>query len=160
MYLTSIVLHTITGVACFVGVVMLVARLRDHDSMRPWWWVYILSLVFLVLYMVTAIISHWGDLNDIERIAFPALGLLGWYMLFRAWQAFMEWYVPFDGWQYRLLGHVGFNLISLIEGFIIVAAIDLHAPDWLVVIVAVLGIVGGSIFVGRLKATYLETKPS
>jgi hypothetical protein len=139
---------------------MLIVRLRQHDAMRPWWWFYILSLVFLVIYMVTATVAHWVLLNDIERIAFPALGLLGWYMLFRGWQSFMEWYVPFEGWEARLVGHVGFNLISMLEGFIIVAAIDLRSPAWLVAILAIAGAVGGSIFVGRLRSRYPEPKPS
>jgi hypothetical protein len=41
------------------------------------------------------------------------------------------------------MDHVGFNMISLFAGFVIVAAIDLGAPGWLVVAIALLGIAGG-----------------
>ena len=160
MYLTSIVLHTVTGVACFFGAVMIAARLRDHGRQHPWWWVYLLSLVFLVIYMITAITAHWRALSPIERIAYPALAVLGWYMLLRGWQGFMEWYVPHEGWQLRLASHLGFNLISLFDGFVIVAAIDLHAPVWAVVVLALLGVLAGSWAVGRLKAPYLPGKPA
>jgi hypothetical protein len=41
------------------------------------------------------------------------------------------------------MGHVGFTLISLWDGFVIVLAIDLGAPGWLVAVLAVLGVVVG-----------------
>jgi len=49
------------------------------------------------------------------------------------------------------IGHVGFTLISLFVGFLIVGAIDLDAPGWLVGLVAVGGVVGGIVGVKKLK---------
>jgi len=39
--------------------------------------------------------------------------------------------------QGAVIGHIGFILISLFDGFAIVSAIDLHAPGWLVAVIAV-----------------------
>jgi hypothetical protein len=40
--------------------------------------------------------------------------------------------------------HVGFTLIALWDGFVIVLAIDLGAPGWPVIVLAVLGVVVGN----------------
>ncbi|WP_022885347.1 hypothetical protein [Glaciibacter superstes] len=50
------------------------------------------------------------------------------------------------------VNHVGFTLISLFDGFVIVAAIDLHAPPWLVASLAIGGVIAGIIGVRRLEA--------
>ena len=41
------------------------------------------------------------------------------------------------GNQVAVIGHIGFVLISLFDGFAIVSAIDLQAPGWLVAVIAV-----------------------
>ena len=45
---------------------------------------------------------------------------------------------------------VGFTLITLFEGFVIVGAIDLGAPVWVVVALAVLGVAAGRMVVDRV----------
>jgi hypothetical protein len=47
--------------------------------------------------------------------------------------------------------HIGFTLISLFEGFIIVGGLDLGIPGWLVAIVAVLGLFAGRGLIGSAK---------
>jgi hypothetical protein len=42
------------------------------------------------------------------------------------------------------MGHVGFTLVALWEGFVVVLAIDLGAPGWLVAVLAALGLVVGN----------------
>lgn len=49
-----------------------------------------------------------------------------------------------DDWWTIYVNHIGFTLISLFEGFIIVSGIDLGAPGWLTAVVAVLGVVVGN----------------
>jgi hypothetical protein len=44
-------------------------------------------------------------------------------------------------WQNHYIGHVGFTLISLFDGFTIVGAIDLKAPAPVVVFAGALGII-------------------
>jgi len=36
-----------------------------------------------------------------------------------------------------VIDHIGFNLISLFDGFSIVSSLDLQAPGWLVAVIAV-----------------------
>jgi hypothetical protein len=50
---------------------------------------------------------------------------------------------PGDWWT-TYVDHIGFTLISLFEGFIIVSGIDLGAPGWLTAVVAILGVVVGN----------------
>jgi len=49
------------------------------------------------------------------------------------------------------IGHVGFTLISLFVGFLVVGAIDLDLPGWLVGVVAVGAVVGGIVGIKKLK---------
>lgn len=66
----------------------------------------------------------------------------------------MLWTQP-EGWRLKYIDHVGFNLISLFDGFVIVAAIDLGVPGRLVVAIALLGIAGGIWGVNIVKSKAL-----
>ena len=57
-----------------------------------------------------------------------------------------------DGWRLPYMEHVGFTLIALWDGFVIVLAIDLGAPGWLVLVLAVLGVVVGNRALHRAEA--------
>lgn len=46
---------------------------------------------------------------------------------------------------------VGFTLITLFDGFVIIGALDLGSPVWLVVIVGVLGVLVGRLGIRRVK---------
>jgi hypothetical protein len=48
---------------------------------------------------------------------------------------------------------VGFTLISLFDGFVIVGALDLGAPGCLVVLVGAAGVAAGILAMRRIKAT-------
>ena len=50
-----------------------------------------------------------------------------------------------NGNQLAVIDHIGFNLIALFDGFAIIIALDLHAPGWLVAVIAV-GAVGVGIY--------------
>jgi hypothetical protein len=47
---------------------------------------------------------------------------------------------------------VGFTLIALFDGFVIVRAIDLGVPIWLMLAIGALGVLAGRLDVLRLKA--------
>jgi hypothetical protein len=49
-----------------------------------------------------------------------------------------------------VIDHIGFSLISLFDGFVIISAIDLQAPGWLVAVIAV-GAVALGIFAINLR---------
>jgi len=54
---------------------------------------------------------------------------------------------------------VGFTLISLAEGFVIVAAIDLGLPGWAVALTAVAVLVPAIAAVNRVKRRLAEAVP-
>jgi hypothetical protein len=85
-------------------------------------------------------------------VTFSGLFVLGLYMLQRANNARLALRLRPEGWRSAYVDHVGFTPISLFDGFVIVSAIDLRAPGWLVAAVAVLGVVGGTWGVGKAKA--------
>jgi hypothetical protein len=47
-------------------------------------------------------------------------------------------------WRLPYMEHVGFTLIALWDGFVIVLVIDLGPPGWLVGVLAVLGVMVGN----------------
>ena len=66
---------------------------------------------------------------------------------------------PVSGWRPRYLDDVGFTLISLFEGLVIVAAIDLGLSAWLVALIAVGGVAGGIYAMNRVKARLSAQQP-
>ena len=150
--------HAAAGVISFAaGIVSL--RLR---SVASWWFRgYLAALVALVVFMVAVVAVDWLDLDLASRLVYTGLIVLGGYMLWRAWQAQLELRVQSSRWRTKYLDHVGFTLISLFDGFVIVGAIDLHLPGWLVAVIAVAGVVVGIATIGRLKKRWIpEPRPA
>ena len=106
----------------------------------------------MLLFMAAAIVAHWTDLDPTARLIFLGLGILGLYMLWRATHAGTRLRGQGPDWQPRYIDDIGFTLIALFDGFVIVSAIDLGAPAWLVVVIAVAGVVAGQLIMGRVKA--------
>jgi uncharacterized protein YbjT (DUF2867 family) len=90
----------------------------------------------LEVFLVIAILSHVSSLPTITQIVFGGLAILGLYMIWRAVQAVSVLREP-NGNQLAVIDHIGFILISLFDAFAIVSSIDLHAPVWLVAVIAV-----------------------
>jgi hypothetical protein len=144
-----IALHAAAGVVCFVAGVLSLG-LSNERSWR--FQVYAASLLALVVLMVAAVAADWHTLDGTSRWVFLALIVLGLYMVFRAARAGTRLRRRTEGWRRRYLDDLGFTLISLFDGFVIVSAIDVNAPVWLVVLIAVLGVVAGVLSMNRVKA--------
>ncbi len=144
-----IALHALAGVACFAAGVLSLRR-----STRGSWWFrgYAISLAALVLFMIAVIAVDWPRLDTSARLVYSGLLLLGLYMLWRAWRAGIRLRRHDPGWRSRYVDDIGFTLISLFDGFVIVSAIDLHAPGWLVGLIAVAGVVAGILAIRQVKA--------
>jgi hypothetical protein len=93
--------------------------------------------------LITVVAVDWAGLDVTRRIAFGVLCALAIYLVVRALQARAVLVRKPANWRKALIGHIGFVMISLFDGFCIVAAIDLRLPPWLIVTVAVLGVVVG-----------------
>ncbi len=149
LWLIMIILHTVSGVVCFASglAILSLKRLKKY----PWLLsVFIGSLVGLVVFMVAAMASHWSAISTLERWIFSGLVVLGLYMLLRAEQAGHA--VKREKIDYEAyIGHIGFGLISLFNGFIIVGLIDLGAPAVVVVAGAVAASIAGQQSLKKLK---------
>ena len=103
---------------------------------------FLVLLVLLEVFLVIAILSHVTSLPTITQIIFGGLAILGVYMIWRAVQAVLVLRQPHPN-QGAVIDHIGFNLISLFDGFAIISAVDLHAPGWLVAVIAVAAVALG-----------------
>ena len=105
----------------------------------------------MALLLTGAIVVSWGEYSDVEQIVFPGLLGLALFMLFRAWGAGVVFAAQQNDWKLGYVEHIGFTLISLLEGFIIVGGLDLGFPGWLVAIVAIMGLFAGRWLIGFAK---------
>ncbi len=156
-HLAMIWIHASAGVlGFFLGCYLAV---RPHTARRRPWAVvtYVAFIAVLFLAMLAAVVIGWPESPTVQRIAFAGLCILGAYTLFRALQADHVRRHALPGWNRMFVKHVGFTLISLFDGFVIVAAIDLHAPPWLVPALAIGGVVAGISVVRRLESRATQT---
>lgn len=93
-------------------------------------------------------------------MAFSALVGLALYMVYRAWHAWGLADHDDYGRAPRHVDDLGFILIALFDGFVIVAAIDLGAPVWLVTPVALLAVLVGHRAVQRYKSRVATPPPN
>lgn len=97
----------------------------------------------MVVFLALAMLTEWTAYSGTERAVFTGLLGLGIYMLYRGFSAGTLLKTRTDEWSEAFVHHIGFTLISLFEGFVIVSALNAKAPVWLVGTVAVVGIVAG-----------------
>ena len=135
LHTIAIILHAaIATSALIIGIILILQK----DTLRQLQ----LSVAFLVLlilmevFLVTAFLSHVTSLPLVTQIIFAGLAVLGLYMVWRAVQA---WSILREqrGDPQAVIDHVGFNLISLFDGFAIITSLDLGVPGWLVGVIAV-----------------------
>jgi hypothetical protein len=148
-----IILHATAALVCFTaGVLSLGLRTATSGRLR----LYLASLLAMLLFMAVAIAVDWAGLDPTARLIFLGLGGLGLYMAWRAGRAATRLRRQDPGWRPRYLDDIGFTLVALFDGFVIVAAIDLGAPVWLVILIAVVGVGGGIQAMNRVKARLVE----
>jgi Ca2+/Na+ antiporter len=153
-----IILHATSAVLCFVFGYFTFLPGLTHDSRRRLFGYYLLMLIAMIIFLGGAILSHASQLDRIQRVAFSGLFLLSLYMLLRGVQARAALFAQHDNWFPRYADHIGFTLIALFEGFIIVGGIDLGAPGWLTAAVAVLGVIAGGRVVRRIQAQWTPSR--
>jgi hypothetical protein len=109
-----------------------------------YWW----SLIAMIILLMSAIVVYWTEYSNIERIIFPGLLVLGFYMLYRAQSANRLLGAQKNDWKQGYVEHIGFTLISLFEGFIIVSGLNSGISGLLVAVVAVVGVLVGRWLIG------------
>ncbi|PTL71237.1 hypothetical protein C1I63_18530 [Rathayibacter caricis DSM 15933] len=150
MYALSIAVHATAGVVGFaLGLVMaLQPRLATKRAVLL---LYVAAMIVLVIGLAVAVVAEWSQMEDARRAVDVGLILLGLYTLLRAIQAAAAVRAAHPGWQVAFVDHVGFTLISLFDGFVIVAAINLGVPMPVVILLAILGVGGGIATMNRLR---------
>jgi len=135
LHTLAILIHALSATAAFVVGVVILFQSKTSRQLQ-------LGVAFLVLlilmevFLVIAILSHVTSLPGMTQIIFGGLAILGLYMIWRAVQA-VRVLREQPGNQRAVIDHIGFNLISLFDGFAIISAIDLQAPGWLIAVIAV-----------------------
>src|SRR2546421_4621492 len=121
LHTLSIVVHALSATGAFIiGIVFLFQRntLRQLQLGVA----FLVLLVLLEVFLVIAILSHVTSLPTITQIIFGGLAILGVYMIWRAVQAVLVLRQPHPN-QGAVIDHIGFNLISLFDGFAVISAI-------------------------------------
>ena len=145
-----IVLHAATATLAFFAGCLLIFSPKYFLS-RGLFYLYLWSLIAMALLLAGAVAVYWNNYSDVERVVFPMLLGLALFMLFRAWGAGVVFATQQKNWELGYVEHIGFTLISLFEGFIIVGGIDLGVPGWLVAVVAIAGLLVGRWLLGSAK---------
>ena len=145
-----IMLHaTSATISFFAGcfLILLPRYMSDQRLFQLYWW----TLVGMVVLLAGSIVVYWMEYTSTERIIFPGLFALGIYMLVRARSAHGLLGSQQTDWKPTFVEHIGFTLISLFEGFVIVSGLSSGVPGWLVALLAVLGVLLGRWSIGLAK---------
>ncbi len=148
LHTAFVVLHALSGLIAFgLGI----AALRQARWFDP----FLAALVAMAVFLAAAVARSWADLDEGTRLVFAGLGVLAAVMLVRAVAARGRLRPAGQPAHPAYVGHVGFVLISLFDGFVVVAALDLGGPGWLAVAAAVAGVALGHLALGpeRRRAT-------
>jgi hypothetical protein len=103
------------------------------------------AMVIMAAALVPAILVDWSTTDPTARIVFIALIGLAGVMVLRAELAGRSSPARTGGPTAAYLGHIGFTLIALVDGFAVVVAIRGGLPGW-----AVGAIAAGVVVVGHL----------
>jgi hypothetical protein len=105
-------------------------------------------LIGMVMILLGAILGYWTEYSNAERIIFPGLLVLGFYMLYRSRSASHLIKAQQNNWKQEYIKHIGFTLISPFEGFIFVGGLDTGVPGWLSALLAIFGVFAGNWVIG------------
>ena len=142
-----IILHAASATISFFAGLFLIIFLKSGPSGRLFglYWATLLGMVVL---LAGAILVYWVEYSNTERIIFPGLFALGVYMLYRARRADESLRSQHGDGKRAYIEHIGFTLISLFEGFVIVSGLTSGFSGWVVGLVAILGVLVGRWLIG------------
>jgi hypothetical protein len=113
--------------------------------------VYLGALWLMVLFLILVVALDWPQLAAGTMALYGALTLFALYVGWRGWNAPQHLRHPAGNWRAEYIDDVGFTVIALFDGFVIISALDLGAPVWLVLVIAALGILIGRYGVQRAQ---------
>ena len=131
-----------------IHVLLITAHAACEPATFRW---YLGALWAMILFLIVVVAVDWMEIDLPSRIIYGALTFFALFIGWRGWHAYQDLHGPMPAWREAYIDDVGFTLIALFDGFVIISALDLGAPLWLVLLIGVLGV-----FVGRLGVR--ETK--
>jgi hypothetical protein len=142
-----IILHAASATISFFAGFFLILFLSSGADGRLFglYWATLLGMVVL---LAGAILVYWVEYSNTERIIFLGLFVLGVYMLYRARSAKHSLKSQQADWKRAYIEHIGFTLISLFEGFVIVSGLTSGFRGWVVGLLAILGVLIGRWLIG------------
>ena len=138
-----ITLHAASGIISFFAGLSLLFFTK-HIANKRFFNLYFWTLTGLIIFLAGAMIAYWMRYTNAERVIFSSLFGLGIYMLYRARNARQLLMKQRSNWKHGYISHIGFTLISLFDGLIIVTLVNSGGPGWLVALFAILGVVVGN----------------
>jgi hypothetical protein len=142
---TFIAVHAVAGTLALAAGVAVV-------GWRTLFGVYFWSLIVMAVTLVGGVATGWPSEPVGTNVVFSALIVLAAFMVLQGVQARSVWRAVPGRTSARLLDPVGFTLISLFDGFVIVAVLTRGGPVWLAVAAGVLGVVVGRAAMHRATA--------
>ena len=131
-----VLVHATAATLAFVAGVLAVPGGRFLGTYR-------VAVVVMAAALVPAVLVDWTDTDPVARAVFGGLLLLAGAVVVRAELAVRARPERTGGVRAAYLGHLGFTLIALADGFVVVAAIRAGAPGWLVALGAAAVVVAG-----------------
>lgn len=140
-----IAVHAAAGTLALAAGVAVVGWRRGFDA-------YFWSLMVMAASLVGAVAAGWANEQPATNLVFSGLIVLAAFMVLRAVQARGMWRTAPRRPSARFLDAVGCTLISLFDGFVIVAVLTRGGPVWLAVAAGVLGVVAGRAAMHRVQS--------
>jgi len=145
--------HATSGAAAFVfGCLGLRRRLSGVPLVVRF---YIVALWLMVIFLIAVVVIDWTSLTSTIRVLYAALVALAVYTGWRGWRALQDLRCQDAGRHDQYVDDVGFTLITLFDGFVIIGALDLGAPVWVVVSIGVIGIL-----LSRRGVVWAKSRPA
>jgi hypothetical protein len=138
-------LHAASGFVAFTAGCLAIRR-------RSFFPVYLWSLASLLVFLVLAVATDWPQLDPVARILFAAFVAFGGVMVWQALQARHKLPEPHARPTAAYLDHLGFTLVALFDGFVVILALDVGGAAWMAAVAGVLGAVAGHLALRALKA--------
>jgi hypothetical protein len=145
LHTALISIHAASGVVAFAAGCAAIRR-------RSFFSVYLWSLASLLVFLVLAVATDWPQLDAVARILFAAFVPFGGVMAWQALEARRRLPAAHAAPTAAYLNHLGFTLVALFDGFVVILAIDLGAVTWMAAVVGGLGAVAGHLALRAVKA--------
>lgn len=131
--------HAVSALAAFGLGALIAVRGGGHPARA---WVYAIALTLMTVFVASVVAVDWGTLAGALRGVFGALLALAAYTTWRGWRARSRLRAG-PAARSGALEDVGFTLITLFTGFVVILAQDLGGPVWLVVLAGIVAVAGG-----------------